>query len=58
MAELDTFIDNLKGSFIEDFMFVLLELHSQASNYQRVLLTAKANEKRAEFFNAIAALRS
>jgi hypothetical protein len=57
MAEVDAAIADLSANYISTFMDTLFKLQVQAQSYQRVLLTAEANSKRADFFNDVAGLR-
>jgi hypothetical protein len=50
LAAMDAEIERLRGEYIQEFMSTLFEIHEQAQSYQAVLLTAKAEEKRSDFF--------
>merc|ERR1712151_1344060 len=57
LAAADAEIERLRDNFIDEFLQTLWDIHTQARSYQRVLLVAKANSKKADFFNAITDLR-
>jgi len=50
LAAMDAEIERLSYYYIQEFMSTLFEIHEQAQSYQAVLLTAKAEEKRSDFF--------
>lgn len=55
---MDAEIARLRQEYIEEFLSTLWEIHEQAQTYQRVLLTAKAEEKRSAFFASLGDTRA
>ena len=57
LAEMDAAIEHLRAEYIEEFLTTLWAIHEQAQSYQRVLLTAKAESKRTDFFDSLGDIR-
>ena len=53
LAAMDAEIARLRGEYVKEFMSTLFDIHEQAESYQAVLLTAKAEEKRSDFFASL-----